>query len=159
DQEGASDLASRQPTERPQGEGDLRLGGECRMTTGEDELEPLVWKLRRVHGVLGCLGHLEQAGLRGQRAIAANAIDRSVPGRRQEPGALVGGLTVARPALRGDGEGLLSGFLGEVEVAEEADERSEDAAPVVAEGLLENRYRSTSGRTSIAFRDHWGRVL
>jgi hypothetical protein len=33
---------------------------------------------------------------------------------------MVGG-TVARPALRGDREGLLRGFLGEIEVAEEAD--------------------------------------
>jgi hypothetical protein len=33
---------------------------------------------------------------------------------------VVGG-TVARPALGGDHEGLLRGFLGEIEVAEEAD--------------------------------------
>jgi hypothetical protein len=58
---------------------------------------------------------------------------------------------VARPALGGDREGLLRGFLGEVEVAEEADERSEDAAPLLAEGLLEDRQRSaTIGRTSTA---------
>ena len=42
-------------------------------------------------------------------------------------------------ALGGDGEGLLRGFLGEVEVAEEADERSENAAPLLAEDLLEDR--------------------
>jgi hypothetical protein len=53
--------------------------------------------------------------------------------------ARVGGDSVARPALRGDREGLLRGFLGEVEVAEEADERREDAAPLRAEGLLEDR--------------------
>jgi hypothetical protein len=53
--------------------------------------------------------------------------------------ARVGGDAVARPALRGDGEGLLRGFLGEIEVAEEADEGSEDAAPLLAEGLLEDR--------------------
>ena len=66
----------------------------------------------------------------------------------QAPG-LVGD-AVARPALGGDREGLLRGFLGEVEVAEEADQRSEDASPLVAEGLLEDRYHSTIGRTSIA---------
>jgi hypothetical protein len=43
------------------------------------------------------------------------------------------------PALGGDREGLLRGFLGEVEVAEEADERSEDAAPMVPERLLDDR--------------------
>ena len=55
-----------------------------------------------------------------------------------------------RPPLGGGRESLLRGFLGELEVAEEADQRSEDAAPVVAERLLEDRYRPTSGRTSIA---------
>ena len=53
-----------------------------------------------------------------------------------------------RPALTGDCEGGLGGFLGEVEVAEEADEGGEDAAPLVAEDALDQR--STTGRTSIA---------
>jgi uncharacterized protein YciI len=48
------------------------------------------------------------------------------------------GLPIAGPALGGDGECLLSGLLGEVEVAEEADQAGEDAAPLVAEGLLED---------------------
>jgi hypothetical protein len=58
------------------------------------------------------------------------------------------GTAVARPALGSDRERLLRGLLGEVEVAEEADQRSEDASPLVPEDLAENRYRSTSGRTS-----------
>ena len=66
----------------------------------------------------------------------------------QAPG--LAGSSVARPALRGDREGLLRGFLGEVEVAEEADQGSEDVSPLVAEGLLEDRYHSTIGRTSTA---------
>ena len=66
----------------------------------------------------------------------------------QAPGLV--GSAVARPALRGDREGLLRGLLGEVEVAEEADQGGEDAPPLVAEDLLEDRYHSTIGRTSIA---------
>jgi hypothetical protein len=54
------------------------------------------------------------------------------------------------PALGGDRKRLLCGFLGEVEVAEEADQGGEDAAPLVAERLLEDRYTSFSGRISIA---------
>jgi hypothetical protein len=46
---------------------------------------------------------------------------------------------VSRPALGGQREGLLSGFLGEVEIAEEADQAGEDAAPLVAKDLLEQR--------------------
>jgi hypothetical protein len=75
-------------------------------------------------------------------ADQARIVDRS--------GAWVGGSPVPRPALNGDREGLLCGFLGEVEVAEEADQCCEDATPLVAEGLLEDRYDSTIGRISIA---------
>ena len=57
---------------------------------------------------------------------------------------------VARPPLRGDRERLLRGLLGEVEVAEEPDQDGQDTAPLFAEDLLENRYRSTIGRISTA---------
>ena len=57
--------------------------------------------------------------------------------------------TVACPALHRDRECLLRRFLREIEVAELADERREDAAPLIAEDLVEQRaYRSTIGRTS-----------
>ena len=62
----------------------------------------------------------------------------------------VRGRPVSRPALGGDREGLLSGFLGEIEVAEEADQAGEDAAPLLAKDLLEVRYHSAIGRTSTA---------
>ena len=67
-----------------------------------------------------------------------------------QPRAGVGRDAVARPALGRDRERLLRGLLGEVEVAEEADQGGEDAAPLVAEGPLERRHHSTIGRTSIA---------
>ena len=67
-----------------------------------------------------------------------------------EPGAGIDRRAVARPALGGDRERVLGGFLGEVEVAEVADQAGEDAAPLVAEDLLEQRYLSSTGRTSTA---------
>jgi hypothetical protein len=51
----------------------------------------------------------------------------------------VGGRTLAGPALGRGRERFLGGFLGEVEVAEEAVERRDDAAPLLAEDLLEDR--------------------
>src|SRR3989442_6910302 len=83
---------------------------------------------------------------------------RTLNGRSPAPSAPFGerwrsgvvGSSVARPALRRDREALLRGFLGEVEIAEEAAQCGEDASPLVAEGLLEDHYRSTIGRTSIA---------
>jgi hypothetical protein len=78
-------------------------------------------------------------GLGRERAIATNAVDRAVARCGYEPGARVIGRPIARPALGGDRERLLGGLLGEVEVAEEADQAGEDASPLVAEDLLEDR--------------------
>ena len=65
----------------------------------------------------------------------------------QTPGA--DGIAVLRPAVGGDREGLLGGLLGEVEVAEEADQRSEDLAPLLPEDAIEDRYHSWIGRISM----------
>ena len=94
---------------------------------------------RLLHLVLHGLGHLEQARLLGERSVAAQAVDRAVAGRDRQPRARVRRRAVARPAFGGDRERLLGGFLGEVEVAEEADQVGEDAAPLVTEDLLEQR--------------------
>ncbi len=106
-----------------------------------------------VHLVLHGAGGVEQARLLDERAVAAQAVDRAVAGGDRQPGTRIGRHAVAGPPLRGDRERLLSGLLGEVEVAEEADQAREDAAPLVAEDLLEQRlppYLSTNGRTSTA---------
>ena len=108
------------------------------MAAREDELEPLVRDRRLVHLVLRRFLHVEQAGLRGEGAVAADAVDRAVSRGRDEPRARVRGRSVAWPALGRDRERLLGGFLGEVEVAEEADQACEDAAPLVAEDLVED---------------------
>jgi hypothetical protein len=150
DEKGARDLLGRQSAEGPQREGDLGVECEGRVAAGEHELEPLVWQGHLIRLVLDGLGNVQEAGLRGQRSVAANAVDCAVSGRRHEPEPRVGRDAVARPAFRRDREGFLRGFLGEVEIAEEADEGSEDAPPLVAEDLLEDRYCSLSGRTSIA---------
>jgi hypothetical protein len=71
-------------------------------------------------------------------------------GGDNQPGPRVCGLTVPRPALGGDRERLLSGLLGEIEVAEEADQRGKDAAPLLAENALDQGAYSTTGRTSTA---------
>ena len=59
----------------------------------------------------------------------------AVAGRDRQPRARIGRGAVARPALGSDGERLLSGLLGELEIAEEADQGGADLTPVVAEGL------------------------
>ena len=118
------------------------------MTAGEDQLEPLVWKGRPLPLPFHCLGRIEQFVLGGERAFAANTIDRAVARGRDKPGAWTGGQSLTRPTLGRDREGFLRDFLGEVEVVQEADERCEDAPPLLAEDALDQR--STTGRTSIA---------
>jgi hypothetical protein len=58
---------------------------------------------------------------------------------RRQPRARVARQPIAAPALCGRRERLLGGFLGEIEVAEEADQRREDASPLLAEDLLERQ--------------------
>ena len=102
--------------------------------------------------------HLQQLRLVGERPLAADAVDRPVAGGGDQPGSRVRRRAVARPALGGDRERLLGGLLGEVEVAEEADQGGEDAAPLLAEDLLESA-PLTTGRTSIAAAHAGGRDL
>jgi hypothetical protein len=109
------------------------------MTAGEHQLEPLIGKCHLLCLVLRGLAHLEQAGLGRERAIAAQAVDRSVARSGRQPGARIGGDPVARPALGRDRERFLRGFLGEIEVAEKANQRSQNTAPLLAEDRLEDR--------------------
>jgi hypothetical protein len=63
------------------------------------------------------------------------------------------GRPLAGPPLGRDRKRLLGGLLGEVDVAEEADQGREDPAPVLPEDLLDQcavSPVSTSGRTSTA---------
>jgi hypothetical protein len=150
-QEGPGDLVRGEPAQGAQGERNLRLDRERRVTAGEDELQALVRKRRGVHRHLGTIPGDEQAELGREGPVAADAVRRPVPGRRHQPGARVAGDAVAWPPVGGHGERLLRGFLGEVKVAEEADQGGQDAAPFLAEDLFECRYQYTSeGRISTA---------
>jgi hypothetical protein len=98
--------------------------------------------------ILHGFGHLQEPCLRRERAFPANAVDRAVARGHHQPRRGVGGRSIARPSLGCERERLLDGLLGEIEVAEEADQRGQDPPPLLAEDLLDQR--STTGRTSIA---------
>ncbi len=152
DEEGAGNLLDGQPAERAQRQRDLRVERERRMAAREQQLQPLVGNRRLVHLVLRRLGDVEQAQLLGVDTVAAKAVDAPVTSRGDQPGPRALRLALARPALRGDRERLLGSFLGEVEVAEEADQRSQDATPLVAKGPLDAYFAqyASLGRISIA---------
>jgi len=111
------------------------------MAAGEDQLQALVGdrpvvEVELVHGRRRSLA-VQLPRLVLQRPLAADAVDRAVAPGRDQPGQRLLGRAVARPALGGDRERLLRGLLGEIDVAEEADQGGEDAAPLAAEDLLD----------------------
>ena len=72
------------------------------------------------------LGELPQR--RVEPGAPAQAVDGLEAAGRDEPRAGIGGHAVARPLLDGGREGLVKRLLGQIEVAEEADQGGEDAA-------------------------------
>lgn len=118
------------------------------MAAHEHEFETLVGKRRRIdvgHRRLRCP---EQPGLGGEQPLPAQPVDGSAACRRHQPGGGVGRHAVPGPPLHRGGERVLNGILGEVEVAEETDQRGKYPAPVVAEDLFDQAYISKIGRTS-----------
>ena len=59
-----------------------------------------------------------------------HAVDRLETSGRHQPGARIGGHAVARPLLQRRPEGIVQRFLGDVEVAQQADQRGEHTAGV-----------------------------
>src|SRR5581483_541456 len=66
-------------------------------------------------------------------ALSAEPVDRPVPRGRDDPRARAGGDAVPGPSLERDGEGLLDGVLGQVEVAKRVRESGDRTSPLLAE--------------------------
>ena len=134
-QEGAGDGLGGQAAHFAQGQRHLRLGRERRMAAGEDQPQAVV--LDAAGRLCRCLLLLRQPpGQLGERGIKTrpltNAVDSpKTPGRHQ-PGARVVRHSVARPLRHGRDEGLLHRLLRQIEIAQQADQRSADAAGVAA---------------------------
>ena len=73
------------------------------------------------------------SALRSEGLLAAEPVDRPVPGRGDDPGAGVRRRAVAGPALERGREGVLHRVLGELEVAEDAGECCNGTAPFLPE--------------------------
>src|SRR2546425_2941639 len=106
------------------------------MAAGEDQPQPIVLDALLVPGG-GVAGvGIQSAGELRQRCVEpgapAHAVDGLEAAGRDEPRPRVGGYAVTRPALHGSREGVLQRLLGHVEVAQQADQRREDAARVGA---------------------------
>ena len=156
DQERERDLLGRQAAEGTQGQRHLRVQRQRRVAAGEDQLQPLVRDGGGVvHDRLRWLDlelTREQLRLRGQDTLSAKAVDGAVSRGRDQPADGVGRFPVAWPALGRDRERLLGGVLGQLDVAEDPDQRRQHATPVLAEDGVKRHGTALSriGRTSIA---------
>src|SRR5207237_7754525 len=122
---------------------------EGRVAAGEDEAESLVrHRFVAVFLTLQLREPLEQLRLARKRALPPDAVDRAISRGRAQPGTGIFGRPVARPALQSGRDRILKGVLRELEVAEDADQGCEDAAPLLAEDAFDGAQCSTTGLTS-----------
>ncbi len=68
---------------------------------------------------------------------ASHAVDRLVAPDIDQPGPRIGGDLADRPALQRHLEGILQGVLGQIEIADETDQRRERSARLVAEDFFD----------------------
>jgi hypothetical protein len=163
DEERSGDLGRGQPAERPQGQGDPGVHRQGRVTAGEDQPEPIVHD--RVHRIGTVEGRVridrrellldqglpaEELRLLREDPPPPEPIDRPVAGGRRDPGAGVVRHAPRRPRLEGRDEGLLDGFLGEVEVTEDADQGGHRPPLFLAEQAIDDGVRL--GRSERAMR-------
>jgi len=83
-------------------------------------------------------GHLAEEFL--SASLAAEAVDGSIAGGGRDPAAWVGRQAVSFPCPHGDGECLLYCVLGEVDVAEGADQGGDRSAGLLAEDPADRRF-------------------
>jgi hypothetical protein len=87
--------------------------------------------------ILGCL---EEDGLGVAvlaRSLFAEFVDRFVPGGGDDPALRAGRQAFCWPLVEGRGEGVLNGLLGDVDVAEGADQDGDGAAVLLAEDTFD----------------------
>jgi hypothetical protein len=92
----------------------------------------------------------EKLQLAGQGALAPDAVDRPVARRPQQPPHGVERLALAGPELGGHREGIGGRLLGQIDVAEVADQGRDQPAPVLAKSVLDQPGRPITGRISTA---------
>ena len=145
DEERARDLRHRQPAERAQRERHARLGGERRVAAGEHQPQAVVGHLS-----LLLREGLELAELRRQHARPPQPVDRLVPRGGGDPRTRIARDALDRPALERDEPRILDRLLGEVEVAEDADQGGDRSSRLLAGTGGRSRRQSywMTGRTS-----------
>ena len=130
----ARDFVGLEPAQRPKRQRDLGVERQGRMAAGEDQSQPIVRDLARV--VVGFLdGPVEPrrpvcVERLGRLLPPPEAVDGLVAGRLDDPGARKLGHPRVAPLVNGGGKCFLGRLFGQIEVAQEPDERRHDPAPI-----------------------------
>jgi hypothetical protein len=127
-QEGTGDLVGAEPADSAQGERNLRLDRERRVTAGEDELQSLVVVFIGTSALLPATSRPNLVARARSRRIRSVAPFRAVL------------ISQARGLLGTPSRGHRSAAIANASCAE-ADEGGQDAAPFLAEDLFERRYQ------------------
>ena len=142
------DLGRGQAAEGAQRQRHACLGRQRRVAAGEDEPQAVIGDTRlagcavdAAHAAAGRIVKLgestQQPFLLDQASVPAQPVDGLVARGGDDPAAWVVGYPEARPALDGHHERVLDGFLGQIEVAQHADETGDRTALLLTEDLLD----------------------
>ncbi len=137
-QKRARNLVGVEAAQSTEGQGDLRIQGKRRMTASEDEAKAIVGDFVGV--VVRLMGRLAQTG-KGVRLkfflearSTADNVDSLMAGGLDDPGAGEFRNAGGAPLIHSGRKCLLRGLFGHFEVAHQANEGGDDAAPV---GVIE----------------------
>jgi hypothetical protein len=141
DQECVRDLGGREPAQEPERQRHLNAGRQRGVAAREDQAQPVVshsalllWFIAGVQQ-----RSLRMAVLPGR--LPAETVDRPVAGGRDDPTRGTRRQPGGRPPLHRRGERVLDGFLGDVDVTEDADHDGDRATILLAENTLDLRGR------------------
>ena len=135
------DLGSGEAAEGVQRERHLGLQGQSGVAAGKEELQALVGDLVEAVEVVGRSGERALQRLHAHTRPGAIAPAQPVQGfasrHGEHPGAGTSGNTGGGPVLQGGHEGVLEHILGQLKVAQPADQGGEQLAGLGAEGPLD----------------------
>ena len=135
-EERARDLVGLEAAQHAEGQGDPCLERKRRVAAGEDQPKAIVPDFTPV--VIRHFGSRHQPGRGVQFQLfreprpAPDAVKGLMPSRLDQPCAWELRDAGAPPLVHGGGKGFLRRLFGEVEVAEEPNQRSDDPAPIGA---------------------------
>ena len=142
DQEGSRDLAGGEPAQGLQRQRHTRVHPQRRVAAGEDKSEPVVGDTTHVGLVsserLERLERLQLRSLLAKGSLTPQPIDRSVARGRRDPRAGVVGDPAFRPHPHRLRERVLHRVLGQVEVAQDADQRRDRPPLLVPEQAVDD---------------------